>query len=243
MDFKGHFSLSSGGLCYPFTSLDDHSRYSIILEACPNQRRLTVQDHLVAAFRRYGLPTKILADNGVPWSGMIPGDITGLEIWLIRLGIQLIHGRPFHPQTQGKEERFHRTLQDEVLSRRSTWDDLEQLQSAFSSWRDIYNHQRPHESLEMDVPAKRYTPSSRAFPERLPSIEYDAGLDVRKVQARGVISFKNRKFKVGKALEGFYVALKPTDRDGLYDVYLLKQRILQVDMHGDKRAIRLTKKV
>ena len=141
MDFKGHFPTSSGR-CHPLTVLDDHSRFSVVLHACANERGNTVQTHLTAAFRRYGMPERILSDNGPPWGVDGGHSYTPLVVWLIRLGITPLHGRPYHPQTQGKEERFHRTLHVEVLRNR-IFRDLEHVQSHFEAWRDVYNLERP----------------------------------------------------------------------------------------------------
>jgi len=143
MDFKGHIALSSGGRCHPLTMTDDHSRFNLVLASCANERGSTVQPLLEGVFRRYGLPDRILCDNGPPW-GDAHGMPTTLGVWLLLHGVKVSHGRPYHPQTQGKEERFHKTLKAEVLSRRTVWKDLADCQGAFDKWREIYNHKRPH---------------------------------------------------------------------------------------------------
>ncbi len=104
---------------------------------------------------------------------------TELEVWLLRLGVRLCHGRPHHPQTQGKDERFHRTLKAEVL-RYESFHDLRASQRRFDQWRDLYNLERPHEALGLDVPADHYQVSRRVFPESLPLIEYGGADQVRK---------------------------------------------------------------
>ena len=191
MDFKGDFALvdSQRRRCYPLTVLDDHSRYNLCLRACANQQEQTVQDALSAAFRRYGLPLRITADNGSPWGNTRGESLTALGAWMVRLGIRLSHSRPYHPQTQGKDERFHRTLKTELLARQS-FASLDAAQAAFDRWRERYNLVRPHEALAQRPPVSRYQPSPRPFPEALPVIEYDSGDQVRKVQAKGEISFR-----------------------------------------------------
>ena len=129
VDFKGHFPLREGR-CHPLCALDDHSRYNVLLAACADQTERTVQTHLTVAFRLHGLPDGVLWDNGAPWGSCGVETHTGLEVWLMRLGIRTYHGRPYHPQTQGKEERFHRTLQREVLAR-GGWSDCAHVQNAF----------------------------------------------------------------------------------------------------------------
>jgi len=117
MDFKGHFALGNGARCHPLTILDDHSRYCLELCACADEQRATVQQRLEQVFTRYGLPESMLMDNGPPWGTEGRPGYSGLEIWLMRLDIRVLHGRPRHPQTQGKEERFHRTFKDDVVKR------------------------------------------------------------------------------------------------------------------------------
>jgi transposase InsO family protein len=230
MDFKGHFPLGNHQRCHPLTVLDDHSRYSLCLEACRNQQTATVQQQLRATFRRYGLPERMLMDNGSPWGNDLLHQQTPLTVWLLWLGIAVSHCRPYHPQTQGKDERFHRSLKVEVLAHR-VFADFERVQLRFDQWRHCYNHVRPHEALAMAVPASRYQPSPRSFPEQLPPLEYGATDQVRKVQIDGTISFRNREFRLGKAFRGHPVALRPTTQDGVYEVYFATHRISQIDLH------------
>jgi transposase InsO family protein len=100
-------------------------------------------------FERYGLPARMTMDNGAPW-GDTTGSWTALELWLMRQGIRVGHSRPYHPQTQGKLERFHRSLKAEVLQGR-WFTDASQLQQVFDDWRAVYNLERPHEALDMGV--------------------------------------------------------------------------------------------
>ena len=232
MDFKGHFAMARGR-CHPLTVLDDCSRFAIGLYACANEQRDTVQTRLTAIFRRYGLPERLLMDNGAPWGSDAAHPYTPLTAWLIRLGIQVSHARPYHPQTQGKDERFHRTLVAEVL-RYQSFRDLAQCQAHFDRWRDIYNLQRPHQALQMAVPASRYRPSPRSFPEMLPPIAYGPGDIVRKVQAEGLISYQNRTFHLSKAFRALPVALRPTTEDGILEVFFCHQRIGRIDLHQPK---------
>ena len=234
MDFKGHFEAAQGR-CHPLTVLDDHSRYSLCLQACPDERGTTVQQHLVSTFRRYGLPSQILVDNGSPWGSNEEHPFTVLTVWLMRRGIQVLHSRAYHPQTLGKDERFHRTLWAEV-SQYCVGLSLEACQERFAGWQEVYNFERPHEALEMAVPATRYTPSSRRFQESLPPIEYGPGDQVRKVQQGGKISYGNREYSLPKAFYGQYVALRPTPQDGVMDVFFCNQKIMHLDLknHASK---------
>ena len=113
MDFKAGWPCGAGR-CHPLTILDDHSRYALGVAACPNQRTATVQAQLVTAFQRYGLPDRLLVDNGSPWGARPGHPYTPLTVWLRRLGIAVSHSRPYHPQTLGKDERFHGTLERDL---------------------------------------------------------------------------------------------------------------------------------
>ncbi|HEU5123581.1 MAG TPA: IS481 family transposase [Verrucomicrobiae bacterium] len=230
IDFKGHFPLKNGR-CHPLGGLDDHSRYNVLLEACTNQQEHTVQNRLAGAFRRHGLPDAILWDNGSPWGGG-QSDYSTLDVWLMRLGIKVYHGRPYHPQTQGKEERFHRTLKAEVLQQ-GGWQDCRHVQEAFDRWRPIYNTQRPHDMLDLDTPVSRYRPSQRSYPESLPPVEYDSSVEVRRVDAAGWISYRGQDWKIGRAFTGQDVGLRPGSTDGILEVIYLTQRIKELDLRQD----------
>jgi transposase InsO family protein len=232
MDFKGYFALGEGGYCHPLTVLDDHSRFLVGLKACPNETRNTVQEQLTEIFRCYGLPERMLMDNGSPWGDDRESPHTILTAWLICLGIDISHGRPYHPQTQGKDERLHRTLQDELL-RRYTMTSLPHCQLQFDQWRDIYNYERPHEALAMESPASRYQPSPRIFPEVLPPILYEPDDIIRHVDLGGKISFHNRRFRVGRAFRYQPVGLRPGQIDGEYDVYFCHLKVAQFSLRDD----------
>jgi len=230
MDFKGWFNMDRQR-CYPLTVLDDHSRYSIVLKACLYERTEIVQSALIDAFRKYGLPKRMTMDNGAPWAGHDRQQLTALTAWLIRLGIKVSHSRPYHPQTQGKDERFHRTLKVELLNH-NYYSDLNEVSVAFKKWRDIYNTQRPHEALDMDTPISRYQPSPRNYPEVLLPIEYDYNDTVRKINSDGKLSVKGIVYTISRALEGQYIALRPTKIDGVIDVFYCHQKIKTLDLRG-----------
>ncbi len=230
VDFKGHVALADGGRCHPLTILDDHARFLLGLGAHPDERDATVRSALEAAFRRYGLPARILCDNGPPWGvPQLRHPLTALGVWLLRLGVAITHGRPRHPQTQGKAERFHRTLLAEVLSC-VAYPDLGASQLAFDAWRAVYNLERPHEAIGLATPIQRYAPSPRAFPDRLPEPAYGPDDAVRAVHGGGQLSYRGRLHFVGTALRGHRVALRPTGEDGVLAVYFCHHRVGQLDL-------------
>lgn len=230
MDFKGYFALLAGGYCHPLTVIDDHSRFLVGLKACPNETFLTVQGQLTAIFRQFGLPEQMLMDNGSPWGDDWVTHHTILTAWLFRLDIGVSHGRPYHPQTQGKDERLNRTLKDELISRHAMTD-LNESQTLFDQWWHTYNYDRPHDALLLDTPADHYQPSPRPFPDPLPPITYEPNDILRKVDLAGKIYFRNRSFRVGKAFRYQPVALRPGDQAD-FDVFFCRFKVAQINLSG-----------
>lgn len=235
MDFKGRTTLDGAGYCHPLTVIDDHSRYALCLAACGDQRTATVRRALEATFRRYGLPDAFFLDNGSPWGGGRPGQWTPLGVWLLKLGVDVIHSRPYHPQSRGKNERFHRTLKAELLAF-NRFRTLDRAQRAFDDWRIVYNTRRPHQALGQDVPASRYAISSRCLTEPVPEVAYDEGETIRKVSTGATIQYKRRYWNVPKAFRGERVAIRPRDRDGQFGVFFGAKRIATIDLK-DKQGL------
>lgn len=207
MDFKGHFEMQNGNRCHPLTMKDDHSRMLLCLDAHENERWDSVKGSLNRVFEEYGLPNSILCDNGAPW-GNCKNGYTPFELWMMQLDILPIHGRPCHPQTQGKEERFHRTLNEDVL-RRIAIKNLDHAQNVFDEYRYEFNHERPHGALNLDVPAKHYTASSRGLPSSWGEPEYDTGKTLRKVNFKGYISIQKHRYYLSETFIGKYLELVP----------------------------------
>lgn len=235
MDFKGDFALSRGR-CYPLTVIDDHSRYNLALQACPDIQTGGVQQHLTATFQRYGLPFRINTDNGSPFGTMETayhrGAMTPLMVWLARLGIHISHSRPRHPQTNGKNERFHRSMKAEVLARRG-FVNMDEAQQAFDRWRRIYNHERPHEGIDMQVPIERYQPSPRSFPATLPPVEdaYSPDDLIAVPDRFGRFRLFEYGVTVSSNLAGLPIAARArADNDGDYDLYFCHHRLMKVSL-------------
>lgn len=228
LDFMGHRPLQHGRV-QPLTLLDDHSRYALGLLACADQTRTTVQAALATWFRLYGLPGAILADNGPPWGSSHPHTRTQLEVWFLRLGITPRHGRPRHPQTQGKVERFHRTVAADVFAGRC-FPTLAAVQAAFDAFRQTSNQDRPHEAVGNRPPDTRDRRSPRVFPEELPPITYGDDAQVRIVTPKGIIKFAGTTIYVGEAFQRLPVGLYPTATDGVWNLHFCAHVIRTVDL-------------
>ena len=212
-DFKGDFLLGNGVRCYPLTILDDHSRYSIRIE--PKESATDVKTSFIAAFREYGLPNSVLSDNGSQFAGAHRG-LSTFERFLMDLDILPIHGRPIHPQTQGKIERFHRTFKQEAL--RTMPSDMADAAAKFENWRWIYNEIRPHRALEMKTPASVYQPSTRAYYTPKAYV-YDEGAKLVKVNNWGYLRFGPIRLFLSEAMADTRVEIRFAENDAFSIIY------------------------
>ena len=243
MDFKGHSPLADGTSCHPLTMVDDHSRFALCLAACGNQQSTTVQAHLETAFRRYGLPQAMFVDNGSPWGDPAGEPWTHLGVWLLKLGVGVIHSRPYHPQSRGKNERFHRTIEAEVFAFHPLRD-LDEAQKVFDRWRSVYNLERPHEAIGQEVPASRYRPSERAMPDRLPEVDYDDHEIVRSVnKTKAYVSFRGQLWKVPQAFRGERLAIRPLTIDGQYGVFFAAHQVATIDLTNNQSVSHVSEQV
>jgi transposase InsO family protein len=198
MDFKGPKGWPQ--TVGPLSVLDDHSRYLIALAANGSTHGAAVREQLEEAFQRCGVPEGMLMDHGTPWwSQQAPSGQTQLSLWLMRQGIRLHWSGIRHPQTQGKVERFHGSLQ-RALERRGL--PREQPQAWLDAYRWEHNYLRPHEALGMQTPATVWRPSLRRYDPHPPRWEYPAGAWVLKLDCHGLLDIQNHKWKVSKALAG-----------------------------------------
>ena len=205
VDFKGYFETTRGR-CNPLTILDDHSRYSLAIAACGKADTATVQSQMVQVFERYGLPLRINTDNGSPWG--VPtqprGSLSALAIWLIRLGIKVTYSAPYHPQTNGKIERFHRSLRTEFLSTAAPFPDLKAAQRALDAWVIEYNTARPHQSLKMATPAERFIATAPSAAPQTVLAADRGGQDwvSRTVTVNGVVCVSWQQVSIGRHWAG-----------------------------------------
>jgi len=230
-DFKGHFAMSDGSRCHPLTTLDDHSRYALCVDAKHHERYADVVESFSRMFKDYGRPRALLCDNGNPWGTSQSTGYTRFELWLLLHDVLPIHCRPGRPQTQGKEERFNRTLKDEVL-KHVIIRDLTHAQREFDRFRDCYNHLRPHEALKLDTPATRYTPYTNArMPCNTGEWEYPQGYQIRKIKKTGFITFGGQGYFLGEAFENLNVAIRESSSvQNCVNIYYRNFRVARVDV-------------
>jgi len=209
LDAKGHYPLARGGRCHPLSVLDDHSRFAVGLYALPTLQQPGVRRALVDCFERYGVPRALLMDHGSPWwATASAAGLSALSVFLLKQGMQLRHGRVGHPQTQGKVERFHRTL-GERLRWWGVPTRLDGFATALAAFRAEYNDVRPHEALGQHPPATRFVRSPRAYVAQPPRWIYPAGSLVGRIDQHGMLAYRSQRFFVSEALVGEEVALMP----------------------------------
>ena len=207
VDFKGEFRMGDGKYCYPLDIMDDHSRYAI--KVAPHLSTANaVIPAFTEAFYEFGLPDSILSDNGAQFAGFRKG-YTQFERWLMDLDILPIHGRIKHPQTQGKIERFHRTMKQELLNH-TVIEDIADAQIKFAVWRDKYNNIRPHEALGMKRPGEVYEPSQRQYNEKIPKYEYGGQYHVIKVNSWGYVRFDKWQVYLSETMIDQYIEFRPS---------------------------------
>lgn len=198
MDFKGPKGWPQA--MGPLSVLDDHSRYLITLAANGSTHGEPVRQQLEEAFERCGVPEAMLMDHGTPWWSMSSAwGKTHLSLWLMRQGIRLHWSGIRHPQTQGKVERFHGSLQ-RALERRGV--PQQNRQDWLDAYRWEHNHVRPHEALDMRTPAAVWRPSPRRYDPQPPRWEYPEGAWVLKLDCQGKLEIKGRKWKISRSLAG-----------------------------------------
>lgn len=228
-DFKGHFAMKDQERCHPLNILDDCARFCLSCEALPDETFNSVQPVLRRLFREYGLPFSFLCDNGNPWGTSQSLGFTKLEVWMMELGILVLHGRPLHPQTQGKEERFNRSFTRECLAL-NTFTDRRQAQRIFSAYRDFYNTKRPHCSLDMEVPASRYQPSERKYPGRIKAWDYPPECQLCKVKDSGYFNYKGQGFFLSEAFGGKTIAVRESHLPGQITLMFRQFRIGRINL-------------
>ena len=226
-DFKGEFKLGNRRYCYPLTVTDQVSRYLLLVEALESTRQDPVIEAFVRLFKERGLPAAIRSDNGVPFAspnGLY--NLSKLSVWWLRLGIAIERIRPGHPQQNGRHERMHRTLKQETS--RPPGMNILQQQDRFDDFVSEFNDERPHEAIDMKVPAKAYEPSSRPY-NGLPDLQYPFHDREVMVTACGRICMHKKKINVSTVLAGQRLGIKEVD-DGIWMISFMHYDLGYIDL-------------
>ena len=228
-DFKGHFALGDNSRCYPLNVIDDHSRFNLCCQALTSEKFVDVVPVFVRLFKEYGLPKTLLCDNGNPWGTAQSTGYTNFEIWLMDLGILTIHGRPLHPQTQGKEESFNRSLKRELLKFHQ-FSCISESQYHFDKYREFYNNERPHHSLGLDVPSEHYCKSERKYPEKINEWEYPTEFKLKRVKSSGYITINSQGYFLSESFGDKTVAINESSHKGCFNIYYRQFKIARINI-------------
>lgn len=232
-DYKGQFRLGDGRLCYPLTITDNFSRYIFACRGFKRIETMSAQECFERVFREHGLPEAIKTDNGVPFASRAVGGLSRLSVWFIKLGIWPERIEPGCPEQNGRHERMHLTLKNEVAMPPEK--NLRLQQRSFDRFVYEFNHERPHEALEQKVPEELYNPSQRRYPRRISEVEYDAGIVVRRVRSNGDIKWRGGRVFISDVLVGERIGMRQVDDDcwelfySFYPLGLLNEKTKKIE--------------
>jgi transposase InsO family protein len=208
-DYKGQFRLRNGRYCYPLLVADPVSRYLLACDAYMGISLEQTWSTLERVFREYGMPDMLHTDNGMPFGTSGQGPYSTISVRLMKYGIQPVYSRPGHPEDNGRHERLNKTLL-ECTAINPARDNRGQ-QALFDGFRQMFNHERPHESLGQDRPASRHRTSPRPFPKRVPVVEYEPHFQTQAVDSRGRISWQRERVYFSDAFANERIAFERID--------------------------------
>ena len=230
-DFKGEFRMQDGNYCFPLDIFDDHSRFVIRIKPSKSTSNLVLPTFR-EAFYEYGMPDSVLSDNGAQFAGFRQG-YTQFEKWLMNHDVLPIHGRIKHPQTQGKIERFHRAMNQELLKYYIP-KDIADAERVFSDWRNTYNNERPHEALGMKCPSDIYTPSSRTYRDQVDKYEYSGKYHVIKGNSWGYVRFGGWQIYLSETMANEHIEFRPNPNGDTFIACYRNFAIGEFDVHTGK---------
>lgn len=230
-DFKGYFRLGNKKLCYPLTVSDNYSRYLLECSCLSRPTHDFVKSGFDYIFREYGLPDAIKTDNGTPFASTSIGGLSRLSIWWIKLGIIPERIMPGCPEQNGRHERMHRTLKAAVAQPPQA--NLKKQQEYVDEFIKEYNYERPHEAINNLVPSDIYNKSLKPYPTKVPDVEYDTDLLVRRVRHNGEIRWLSRETYIGSVLKDEFIGLRQIE-DHLWQVYFGPLYLGMINLHKNK---------
>ena len=230
-DFKGEFKMQNGNYCFPLDIFDDHSRFVIRIKPSESTSNLVLPTFR-EAFYEYGMPDSVLSDNGAQFAGFRQG-YTQFEKWLMNHDVLPIHGRIKHPQTQGKIERFHKAMNQELLKHYIP-KDISDAERVFSDWRNCYNNERPHEALGMKCPSDMYIPSERMYYDQVDKYEYSGKYHVIKVNNWGYVRFDRWQIYLSETMIDERIEFRPNPNGDTFIACYRNFAIGEFDVHTGK---------
>jgi transposase InsO family protein len=227
-DFKGWFTLGDGVRCEPLTVCDRYSRYLVGCKGQFNQQFNTTLRSCKQLMRYHGLPDIIRVDNGTPFGSIALGGLSQLSVWWIEQGVRVEFIRPASPQENGSHERMHKDLKAEVANRPAP--NMRAQQKRFDRWRQEYNHERPHESLDMLRPGEVYRPSAKRLGEK-DQIRYPQEYEIKRVSGSGHVSYCGSNFCLSEIYAGCRVGLFENS-DGVTELHYANLHLGNLEFNG-----------
>lgn len=237
-DFKGHFAMKNGQRCHPLNIIDDCTRFNLCSDPLPNETLEGILPSMKRIFCEYGLPKVFLCDNGNPWGTVQSTGFTKFEVWLMDLGILTIHGRIHHPQTQGKEERYNRTMTRELL-KHTEFENFADAWMKCSEYRQFYNEKRPHYALSLKTPASQYTPSPRKYIDKIAPWEYGNEYRLVRVKSTGYFNYGGQGYFLSEAFGGKQIAVRESAKPDCITLIYRNFKIGRINV--DKRIYEFKK--
>lgn len=207
VDFKGWYRTGDGARVDALTVRDQASCYILAVDLMAHPDVEKTRQAFERIFRQQGLPRVIRSDNGSPFGACGALGLTRLSAWWVQLGIRVEFIAPGRPDQNGAHEQMHRVYKHENLRPAAFTVRAQRRRSRRWQWR--YNHERPHETLGMKVPASIYHPSRRKLPRKIPPWRYPKSWRSRRVKGKGMISLDRRGRYIGEAFEGERIGLRP----------------------------------
>jgi transposase InsO family protein len=217
-DYKGKFLMGNKTYCHPLTIADSKSRFLFTAKGHYKENFISVKQEFTKVFRKYGIPKQIHTDNGSPFGSVAAIQrYTRLSYWFIELGIDPVYSDPAHPEQNGRHERMHRDLK--AACAKPSAHDLKAQQRRLNQFVKEYNHVRPHEALDMETPASIHQFSTRPFPEKIKSFDYNPHYKIMKVAQNGAMRWKSYHWvNLTVALKGKYVGVEELG-NGIWRIY------------------------
>ena len=240
-DYKGKFLMGNKLYCHPLTIADSKSRFLLTAKGQYKEDLKSAKAEFKRVFRKYGIPRQIHTDNGSPFGSVRAIQrFTRLSYWFIELGITPVFSDPAHPEQNGRHERMHRDLK--AACTKPAAHNLTAQQRRLNRFVKEYNHVRPHEALDMKTPAKMHDFSTRPFPEKITSFDYDPKFKVQKITQNGSIRWRAYYWiYVSASLSGKYLGLEDLG-NGIWRVYfrsIFLGYFDETDLRNKEQAIRL----
>jgi putative transposase len=239
VDFKGWWYTQEKDRVNPLTVRDEYSKMILSITVVEKGDISSVKAEFVRLFKKYGVPRCIRSDNGPPFASPFNAlGLTKLAVWWLFLGIVLDRIDPGCPYQNGGHERMHLDMKRELEGQIAGG--LQEQQHVMDEWKEEFDTERPHQALNGKRPADVYQPSETKYDPEIEDIEYPRGYQSRKVNDRGCMSFRGKRYFVGNPFAGYSVGIL-LRKDGTLEAWFAW--LLLGELDAETGQIRFTSKL